>query len=171
MLLFILLGESATAQVGEEGMCFLNYNIRNKVLKKEIDRFLTENKKGYEGVDKVVWMTINFDLKFLNTVYRIGYKTDFDFFSIKERKKNRFDHPDIVTKFNKEYLFIYMGYPNDIFIDNKKMFDIAKLCFPKQYELFLENTIRINGSHQQPALELKFKNNELISKRKYEGHF
>ena len=170
LILTFLVG-CTSAQVKTEKSLFLNYEIKNEILKKEIDNFIKENKDGYKDGDKVIWLTINFDLKSSQTVYKIGYKTDFDFFSIKENKVNRFDHPDIITRYKEEYLFVYIGFPNDIFIDDATIFEIAKVCFPNQYNSYLKDVIRINGSHQQPALELKFKYGKLISKRKYNGHF
>ncbi len=143
------------------------YEIKNEILKNEIDIFINKHKKNE---DRVLSLFIDFDKESRNLIYYIDYKTDFSFFDIKESKLYRSDNPDIVTKYKNEYLFIYLGYPNDIFINSEILFEIGKLCFPKHYKLYLEGVEVITTNHQEHhKLELIFENNKkLIDKREYD---
>ena len=145
----------------------IDYEITNDVLKEEINLFIKTYEKEYEG-DKVISVLAIFDIKNLVFIYKIRYRTNFDFF---KRKENRFKkiYPSIVTKYNNHYVFIYSIGLNSISISEKVMLEIGKICFPSHYESYLKDEYVFNNSHRQPVVELKFNyDKKIISKKIYE---
>lgn len=166
VLILVLFVNSVISQNSKQKLPELKYEFNNKNLTKEIDSFIKKYNQDYKNNDRVVWLSISFDKKSFSSIIKIRYKTDFNFYDL-EKKVINFHHPDIVKKYKGEYVFINLGYTNMISINHKTLFEIGKICFPEQYKLYLKNIIRINGSHQQPVIELRFKNGQLISKREY----
>jgi hypothetical protein len=146
---------SMSAQKATKVLPCLNYEITNDILIEEIDLFVKNHEKEYKK-DKVISFSVNFDIKERVLIYRIYYTTNFDFFNI-GKKKFKYDYPTMVTKLNEHYVFVnFFGF-NDISIDKDLMFEIGKICFPNDYQLYLKDTLLYSSSHDEPMVVLKFK--------------
>lgn len=167
-ILIILFFSNSVFSQNDTDLLPVRYKITNEILKKEIDYFSKKYGEEYKNEEKVIIILIS--QKNNQKKYKITYSFGLHFleFGFEEKFKG---YPDIVTRHQDNYIFIYMmDFFNDLKPQNKFLIILAKNCFPNQYQDFLKkspNEFFIRNHHQVPTLELKFKDGKLVEKEEF----